>query len=72
MVNARKKAGPTVATAEKVGFAGCANSVSPTLHVKVGTGQYPEFQSKKKKKLFVSHDFIKEKKEICVSKAIST
>jgi hypothetical protein len=50
MVNARKKAGPTVATAEKVAFAGCANSVSPTLHVKVGTGQYPEFQSKKKKK----------------------
>jgi len=66
MVNARKKAGPTVATAEKVGFAGCANSVSPTLHVKVGTGQYPEFQSKKKK-LFVSHDFIKRKEgNLCI------
>jgi len=46
MVNARKKAGPTVANAEKAGLAGCANSVSPTFQLKVGA-EHPGFQNKR-------------------------
>jgi hypothetical protein len=46
MVNARKKAGPTVANAEKAGLAGCANSVSPTFQLKV-EAEHPGFQNKR-------------------------
>lgn len=37
MAVARKKVGPTAATAEKVSTAGCANSLNPTTQLKLGS-----------------------------------